>query len=103
MKNFLCKNDTTCCVSFLGEYIYVFRLKTNKQTSKKSVEVDCTSIFQPGQRAVAMGRVKEGHGLHVANFHIEATGTYIDWWPNTIYMYIIERSRTLYTVFLFTE
>jgi len=32
------------------------------------VEVDCRHIFQPGQLAVAMGRVKSEEGLRVVNF-----------------------------------
>lgn len=34
--------------------------------------MDCQSIFQAGQLAVAMGRVKEESGLRVVNFNRQA-------------------------------
>ena len=34
-----------------------------------SVEIDCRSIFQPGQLGVAISKVRSVEGLRVVNFH----------------------------------
>ena len=44
----------------------------NFLTYYNRVEVDCRQIFQPGQLAVAMGRVRSPDGLRVVNFQKEA-------------------------------